>query len=652
LTGDAVTPSKPGIFVRLGNIIVIQVLFIFSALALILFYPVPGHRIGSATPDLRQKLIRTGEAISLMLSAADDSSSVVQDRRTAFRELLSSEPSINYAALLRATGSGEVQLELSYTADTGTCSYGDDRQSLAEHQDSAMVLLVAESEPGSTMEAVFDTRHTVVYHRLHSRDLHGTPVMVAVIDHDLLVSPRSKLQYAILLLFLFSALISLLTIHLANKRFKQPLDRLIRGFEKTAEGELFYLVQPGSDAELDRLAGAFNQMSQQLWDNQKELKEYNVRLEGTNLALLESQLFLATLIDSSPLSIVVTDSAERILIFNQAASEVFGHPAAEIIGKPIAILFAESLQQQPQTGTNGESRLGLEVICKRKGGELFPAYVVTNPVGTQRSKLSGKVHVLLDISESKSFQEMMVRLDRYWTRGEMAGDIAHEINNYLAILMGNLELLPLLMKKGDDDKTRKKLELMKTTVERIGRFADGLVDSANDDVHFELTSLNQMLENIVAFAKPQNKFNMIQVTSVPSPNVPVIHVDQEQIQQVLVNLIFNAAEAMADREGEKRITVSTSVVEAAGRKCVKVEVRDNGPGVLSPQQPKLFKERFTTKRKGHGIGLITCRKILDLHAGEISYRFDGGAVFSILLPVERPADQRTEAPPVTTAAQT
>jgi PAS domain S-box-containing protein len=441
-----------------------------------------------------------------------------------------------------------------------------------------------------------------------------------------------SVEYAVLVLFLASTLISLLTVYWLSKRFREPLDRLIRGIEKTSEGELYYSIEADSDEEMDRLTGAFNRMTQRLWDNQKELKRINSQLKESNESIKESQVFLAALIDNSPLSIVVTNPQNAVLIYNRAAAEVFAFSRDEVIGRSAEMLFAE----MPANILPAEDDPpGREAICLRKGGEHFPAYVAACRVVAEGGRLDARLYIIRDISESQSFQDMMIRLDRYYTRGEMAGDIAHEINNYLAVLMGNLELLPIFLRKAETEKIDKKLEVMKTTVDRIARFANGLMDTPHDEAKFETASVNQLVENIIAFLKPQNRFDSISIGTELSTDITLLDLDPGQIQQLLVNLIYNASEVLLQQEGEKRVTVRTSRVTADGRNWAQVEVKDNGPGVPAAKEADLFKTRFTTKRKGHGIGLITCRKIVENHGGEIGYRFDNGAVFYFRIPVER-----------------
>ncbi len=621
-------PDRPGIFARLSHLIVIQVVFIFAALALILFYPNPEQQLEAKTTLLMERVARSAQSC-LHVSG--------EECHDKFGRGLVSEAHIYLAAIIRLDDSDSLSVQCTYSGPDRSEEPAVAKQMIGQFYEPAMVRFVGRDGSGSLVESPPGSHLSVYYSRLETSEGEQRAVLVSVVDHGLIFSPRSELQYALLVLFLFSTLISLLTVDLVSRRFKQPLDRLIRGLEKTAEGELYYMIEADGDKELNRLAGAFNHMTQRLWDSQKQLKKYNAKLKKSNISILESQLFLATLIDSSPLSIVVTNTTGQILIFNRAASEVFNYPTQDVIGESIDVLFAESPKHDESQKEGGYDAPGLEVICCRRDGEHFPAYVVVSPVATQQSSLNANLYVLLDISESKNFQDMMIRLDRYCTRGEMAGDIAHEINNYLAVLMGNLELMPILLRKGNTEKIDKKLDVMKTTVDRVARFANGLMDTPQDELRFEPSSLNQVVENIIAFLKPQNRFDTIKIHTELSADIPVLHLDQGQIQQLLVNLVYNASDAIAGLEDERIIRVTTSMVEIEGDKQARLAVCDNGSGVPEDKAEMLFNDRFTTKRKGHGIGLITCRKIVENHGGRMEYRYNEGAEFSFCIPTARRA---------------
>jgi len=637
----AFSGGRPGLIVRLGHLIVVQVLFIFAALALILFVPESNQRLSARLTDLEHDLDAASRATSNYLVTLTHTGDNGGDPYAGLGEFMRHRSKVQRAAVVRVVDSARI--EVLYAFDRA--GQVDSPES-AEHDISDFVdlhalrrLAAAGSMLGNL--PLVGSRHVVHYRILPAAGRGSPTILVLAADHGLAVSPRSALEYTILVLFLCSALVSLLTVSLLLRKFKRPLDRIISGLEETAEGKLHHLLDLEGDPELGKLARAYNTMARRLWENRRTLDSYFSRLAQSNTELRESQSFLATLIDCSPLSVVVVGPDEKIIMFNRVATEEYGYQPEEVVGRPFEMLLAENRERGEAAPDAGESG-SFEVICRRQDGLLFPAYVISGSVRAEDNRELARVYVCRDITESKDFQEMMIRLDRYYTRGEMADDIAHEINNYLAVLLGNVELLPLLLKKGDRQKIDRKLEVMRTTLEKIARFADGLLDSPPDTVRLEPTSINQVVENVIAFLKPQNKFDTINVVKELATDTPVIYVDPAQIQQLLVNLIYNAAEALAEKDGERTIRVVTSTAEPESSPGVSVVIRDNGPGVAPDKESSLFKARFTTKRRGHGIGLITCRKIVDNHAGSISYARAGGAVFSFTLPVGARPGQHSE----------
>jgi signal transduction histidine kinase len=122
----------------------------------------------------------------------------------------------------------------------------------------------------------------------------------------------------------------------------------------------------------------------------------------------------------------------------------------------------------------------------------------------------------------------------------------------------------------------------------------------------------------------------------------LVDIDSGQMQQLMVNLLRNASEALDQREGERSVVISTELIELNGQPGMRVKVHDNGPGVRPDKQDLLFEKRFTTKPRGHGIGLITCKRIIDTHEGSISYTYDSGALFSFELPIKNRAANTQE----------
>jgi len=629
---------SPGFFTRLANIIIIQIIFVFAAVALLIFFPQQSNRIYSdlalPRPELRAIAEKAGSLLKQQLSPADDFVDNEKIRSLLF-PLFLEEQIITEADIFVPIGDDGFVPIYAFRRPEQTRSAESSDHDLSRVVNASIVLLELRQPDALPISSICCSKHLVHYYPFDvSANLPA--VLVAITEHNLVISERSQLVYALFLLFLCSALVSLLIVYLISRRFKEPLDQLIHGFEKTADGELYYLFEKKGDTELKKLVGAFNRMSETLWQNHRKLKQSNFDLANANLAFLESQLFLATLIDSSPGCIVAADSEGRIMIFNHEASQVFGYGKEEAIGKNVEELFTNAARESRVYRPSGGNQSGAEVLCRRRDGSTFPAYLIASSVVIRDSSAPAYLYIIRDISESKSFQQMMIRLDRYYTRGQMAGEIAHEINNYLAVLSGNIELMPLLLKKGNIDKAGQRLEVMKKTVDKIVRFTDGLIDVHPDEAGFELADINQLVENTIAFLKPQNKFDAVEIATMLSPDLSLVEIDVGQIQQLLVNLLYNSAEALKHQPEQKKIWITTSVVGEESEKSAQVEVKDNGPGVAEGKEQALFVERFTTERKGQGIGLITCRKIVEAHNGKIAYRKEGGAVFSFTISMKRP----------------
>ncbi len=628
---------SPGFFARLSNIIIVHVLFVFTAVALLVFFP--GRQsptdtdLALQTPNLQ---VIAEKANSLWGEQNSPADNPLHDERvqSSLSSVFLRAQTVTQGEILVSAGNQGIVPIFTFQRPGQSRDEGTSKLGLSVVADTAIIHLGLKEPQALPISSIHGTKHLIHYYPFQlSTD--RPAVLVAVTEHNLVISDRSRLRYALFVLFLCSALVSLLTVYLISNRFKGPLDRLIHGFEKTAEGELFYLFEADGDAELKKLTTAFNRMSEALWQNHKKLKQSNYNLAKANRAFLESQLFLVTLIDCSPSCVVAADSQGRIMIFNRKASEVFGYDSQDVIGKNVNTLFTSAMVEDQLYQTPGTGQTGVEVLCRRRDGSVFPAYLIVSPIMTKEGGITAHLHIIRDISESKSFQQMMIRLDRYYTRGEMASQVAHEINNYLAVLSGNIELMPLTWTKGDQEKFHDRLEVMRQTVDKIARFSDGLIDTDPDKSAFESADVNQLVENTITFLKPQNKFDNIEIITALSPDLRLVEIDVGQIQQLLVNLLYNAAEALLDRPGQKKIWITTSVVSHGSGRFVRILIRDNGPGVAQDKKEQLFTKRFTTKRKGHGIGLITCRKIVEAHSGRIAYRDDEGSTFFFDVPFRR-----------------
>lgn len=463
---------------------------------------------------------------------------------------------------------------------------------------------------------------------------------------DEIIGGDANYAWTIVLLFFVITLITLLIINLLIRKFVRPLQHLVQGMEKTAGGEVLYKIEGVTKGEMGRVASSFNAMSSALWEKRRQLTLSNQNLallnqrltetldtlSKTNDHLSESRTFLSKLIENAPFTVIATDLDGKILIFSKAATETFEIRVDEALGRDLQEFFPftpDKLFPQP-----GDRQLTSEeeMICSKPNGDSFPALVTRVSIHEGGSDISAYLFIIRDISESRGFQEMMISIDRMATRGVMAGEIAHEINNYLAIILGNVELLPLLLAKGKTDKVDQKLEILRATVGKIQRFSEGLMGYGNEEAVFEPGDLNQVIENLVAFLRPQNRYDGIKFEVSLSPQLPLVEFDSTQMQQMFVNLLNNAADALREKPDGRCIDIATRFIpESDG---VQIAITDTAGGLPDDLKDVIFKDRYTGRRRGRGFGLLIVKRIIDKHAGAIEFesRPDDGTTFTITLP--------------------
>ncbi|MCP4566554.1 MAG: PAS domain S-box protein [FCB group bacterium] len=466
-----------------------------------------------------------------------------------------------------------------------------------------------------------------------------------------IVGGNFQYNYSLILLFLVSTLITLLIINLLVRNFIRPLQSLIRGMDETKSGDFLYHIENVKNDEIGQVASSFNTMSSALWNKRKQLTESNLNLTSTlsrltdvTGSLAESEALLSKLVENAPFAVFATDPEGNILIFSRAAMATFGVKPDEALAADFLGYFKYSPDKVfPEVGCEGDN-FEEEMICNKKNGDSFPALVSRVPIWEKAGVLHAYLFIIRDISESKGFREMMFSIDRMATRGVMAGEIAHEINNYLAVILGNVELLPLFLAKGDMAKVDKKLEVLKTAVARIQSFSEGLGGDCNEEAVYVPNDLNQLIENLIAFLRPQNHYDGIKFSLDLSYKLPLVYLDTGQTQQMLINLFNNAAGALHEIPADREINVRTESAEDG--KSIRIIIRDNAGGLPEDLKEVIFKDRYMGKRRGRGFGLVIIAQIVDKHNGRIEYDSVSGegTTFTMTLPIMPETVEETSTP--------
>lgn len=363
-----------------------------------------------------------------------------------------------------------------------------------------------------------------------------------------------------------------------------------------------------------------------------ELEESNELLQGKNSELARVNDFLEKVIDKSPAGIAIIDQDGEIELINPAGKRMLNLSDRHL---PLSFtsFFPENNPLQELRARKVTTWSNQYTARVDKSQKTFFVSVSH----TRATKNSDRYLVNFeDISELIELNEQIIKLDRFANEAEMASEIAHSINNYLTVISGNLELIHHRMAAAIREQFRRPMDDMRSSIEEIVKYVEGLMGARDDSGVFLPKDLLEVVQVMVRVLKPQKRFSKIELLVDVAPGFPrAVSVCEAQFHQVLLNLLINAADALNQQTGnpQPQIRIELQLLAEASR--VQIGIADNGPGIAADKLDQLFVNRFTTKEKGHGIGLITVKKIVDIHSGTIDAESTPGqgTTFKITLPL-------------------
>lgn len=290
--------------------------------------------------------------------------------------------------------------------------------------------------------------------------------------------------------------------------------------------------------------------------------------------------------------------------------------------------WAKKLTEAVPNSENGEV---LTLRCHIKGQErIFHARLVqgTGPNVETRDTIVTLDDVTHQVEQERRFFELQQLADQ----GRTVASITHELNNFLALIMAGTEMARLALEGDQVEKALSLLEKVRLKAESAGRFTSGLTDFSRQRKQITEGQINEIVTDVLSFVAVQKRYKGITVNSDLDTHLSPILFDPDQVAQVLLNLLNNAADAIsASPCDDGAITVRTRLDGA----WVVLEVEDNGPGVPEALRDVLLQKSHTTKKHGHGFGLVTCKKIMESHGGSIQLVSETGkgTTFRVRLPL-------------------
>ncbi|MDT8320221.1 MAG: ATP-binding protein [Xanthomonadales bacterium] len=349
-------------------------------------------------------------------------------------------------------------------------------------------------------------------------------------------------------------------------------------------------------------------------------------------------------------AIIIIDDSGVVQRFNRAAQLMFGYQEDEVLNRNVKLLMPDlqaaghdgHLKRYRESGQTAVIGRGREELGRRKNGEIFPMHLSVGEIDHHDQWRF--VGIIKDLSEVRSaeaqvrkLEDQLLHADRLVILGELTAGIAHEINQPLTAIAAYADAGRHLLERRDDISREEMYSICERIAQQARRAGEvvqrlrklvrsGTVSKARHDI-------NQIIKNTIYLFEYEFKKNSIELDYKTLGGLPELYVDEVQVQQILVNLIKNALDAIAAAgRDDGRVTVR---IRAFGP-AVEIAVSDNGPGVPEALRDRLFEPFFTTKPKGVGLGLSICKNIAGAHGGSLRYSQGelGGGCFTLTLPLE------------------
>ncbi len=365
--------------------------------------------------------------------------------------------------------------------------------------------------------------------------------------------------------------------------------------------------------------------------------------------LRETKDFLSIIMESSVDGIITTDLKGKITYLNRGMEDMMGMKREEVTGMHICNFYKEGIDQARRIMsllTLHERIENYEISVLRKDGVVRSIVTSLFMLRDEEGKDIGTGGIFKDVTDHKlleaklkSAQAGLVEASKLRALGELVAGVAHEINNPL---MASQTILHVILRNiAADAVERERLELIQKCNNRIEKIVDHLREfSRAGRQEFSDIDVNDPIENAIMMTGQQLMDHGIVIMKELADNLPRISGDPGQLEEVFLNLISNARDAMDETEGDKSLTISSSYIDEDGSPHVVVTVKDTGIGIPEENMEKILEPFFSTKPvgKGTGLGLSLCFGIIESHGGrlEVKSRVGEGTEMRIYLPVKGP----------------
>ena len=390
-------------------------------------------------------------------------------------------------------------------------------------------------------------------------------------------------------------------------------------------------------------------------DLTRELREYTELIEkrwlDTAEELAKTYQFQKNLIESSIDAIIGCDPQGKVIIFNKASEAVLGYRKETVLGKLTIDYFFppgkydELKEKLYSSDYGGQNRLTLyETSLVAISGQLIPAQF-SGAVLHEGEEEIGSVAFFRDLREIRRLEQQfadqarLLHQDKMISLGRLAASVVHEINNPLAGVLNYARLMLKILKKGPvteeyQEKFAGYLNLMENETDRCSKIVSNLLAfSRKSELDFTDVPINELVEKCLMLSGHKLKLAGITTERRLQERLPRVRGDYNQLQQCVINLIFNAIDAMP-KGGKLKVSTSYNPSD----RNLTIRVTDTGCGIDKNDLPRIFEPFFTTKSEGQGLGLglSMVEGIVERHKGaiEVTSEVGRGTTFTVKLPAK------------------
>jgi len=349
-------------------------------------------------------------------------------------------------------------------------------------------------------------------------------------------------------------------------------------------------------------------------------------LRGSQQRLGAMRAFADRLVSALPLGVIATDGAGLIRLCNGTAAAILQTEAAGLLGKMPRACLPSSLADFFEGAGGDRGARPSEVVFDHDPQRILILQASTMTITDDRQRLEGEVLLLRDLTEIRSLEKELRRSERLAALGKMAAGVAHELRNPLSSIKG----LAMVLREGRSrEAVNESGDLLIKEVERLNRSIGELLDYARpENLRRGMVSVAELVGKSVSLVQADAGSLNIDIKIDIPQKLPLVYVDGDKINQVLLNLLLNGVQAMP--EGGL-----LSISAICDEQMVTLKVRDNGEGISEAHLSKIFDPYFTTKSGGTGLGLAITAKIIEEHGGTIRVGSRRGEFteVSIMLPL-------------------